>query len=223
MIGTVDSDISIFMVLEADTVNYVVKHRLQNVDRNGYDDPVAGSDYYEIKQGTTDSDTEAEIKSITGFTPQAFVQTTIAGDGSTVVEIFYDRNQISLSYDSAGGTYINRQFTYYGTEVTVSTTEPEKTGYSFDGWYDDNNQKVNGGNYTYPDRGYYSDCKMDRETVSYQIVYFQEQNDGTYKAVETRTGLRATAGTEVTITEGSRYAESDRYDYYHFGNLIHKR
>ena len=217
VIGTVDSDISIFMVLEADTVNYVVKHRLQNVDRNGYDDPVAGSDYYEIKQGTTDSDTEAEIKSITGFTPQAFVQTTIAGDGSTVVEIFYDRNQISLSYDSAGGTYINRQFTYYGTEVTVSTTEPEKTGYSFDGWYDDNNQKVNGGTTLILTEDTTLTARWTGETVSYQIVYFQEQNDGTYKAVETRTGLRATAGTEVTITEGSRYAESDRYDYYHFG------
>ncbi|HIQ95509.1 MAG TPA: InlB B-repeat-containing protein, partial [Candidatus Limivivens merdigallinarum] len=214
--GEVTGDIQIFMTLTADTVNYVVKHRLQNLDGITYADPEKGSEYYEVKQGLTDSETSVEIKEIPGFTPQAYIPTTIAGDGSTVVEIKYNRNQVSLSYDSDGGTYVNRQFALYGQEVTVSSQETRKDGYRFGGWYDENNQKVEIGSKLELTGNKTLTARWIGERVNYQIVYFQEQNDGSYKAVETKTGLSAIAGTEVTVTEGSENAPARKFPYYHF-------
>ena len=47
----------------------------------------------EKKTGATNSTTNAKAKSYSGFTAQAITQKTIAGDGSTIVNVYYKRFQ----------------------------------------------------------------------------------------------------------------------------------
>ena len=52
----------------------------------------------ETKTGATGSQTRAAAKSYTGFTAQTVTQQTIAGDGSTVVNVYYKRNVYTIHF-----------------------------------------------------------------------------------------------------------------------------
>jgi len=66
---------------------YKVKHLVQKADFTGYDLRET-----EDKTGTTGTDTAAAAKSYPGINEaKSFEQAAIAGDGSTVIEIYYDR------------------------------------------------------------------------------------------------------------------------------------
>ena len=115
---------------------YQVKHYLQNLTDDGY--TLAET---ETKAGTTGAQTEAVAKSYPGFTVQSFNQQTIAADGTTVVEIHYNRNTYKVTYDYGtapdGASDLPTEATYkYGAKVPVAdkATAP---GYNFDGWKKD--------------------------------------------------------------------------------------
>ena len=115
---------------------YQVKHYLQNLTDDGYT-----LDETETKSGTTGAKTEAVAKSHPGFTVQPFNQETIAADGTTVVEIHYNRNTYKVKYDYGtapdGASTLPTEATYkYGATVRVAdkATAP---GYNFDGWKKD--------------------------------------------------------------------------------------
>ena len=115
---------------------YQVKHYLQNLTDDGY--TLAET---ETKSGTTGAQTEAVAKSYTGFTVQPFNQKTIAADGTTVVEIHYNRNTYKVTYDygtaPAGASTLPTEATYkYGAMVTVAA-KATAPGYDFDGWKKD--------------------------------------------------------------------------------------
>lgn len=63
---------------------YTVIHWQENADDNEY-----SSKDIEKKTGATNSTTNAKAKSYLGFTAQTIEQKTIAGDGSTIVNIYY--------------------------------------------------------------------------------------------------------------------------------------
>ena len=73
---------------------YRVKHYQQNIDNDEYT-------LFETEnlEWTTDTDTAATAKTYEWFTAQSFDQVNINWDKSTVVEIKYDRNLYSLSYE----------------------------------------------------------------------------------------------------------------------------
>ena len=73
---------------------YTVEHYLQNLDGETY---TIDSTATETKTGTTGAQTAAVAKTYLGFTAQEFNQEVIAGDGSTVVRIYYDRNPYTLT------------------------------------------------------------------------------------------------------------------------------
>ena len=86
----------------------------------------------ETKSGLTESRTMAAAKTYTGFTAKAFDQQTIAADGSTVVKIYYDRNQYTVTWKPENGTENIVQTCKYGAELTPPTVGRE--GYLFIGW-----------------------------------------------------------------------------------------
>ena len=85
-------------------------------------------------RGETGAWTAAAAKSYDGFTPRKFAQERIKADGSTVVEIFYDRNSYLLTYKDSlsAGVYASQTYKY-GAAVTA-IADPTKTGYTFTGW-----------------------------------------------------------------------------------------
>ena len=115
---------------------YTVKHMLQDVTGDGYTEDAAAR---QTLHGTTGAATNAAAKSYEGFTAQAVEQKTIAADGSTVVEIKYDRNSYEVTYAyvgtaPAGASALPEKATVkYGAPVAVAeaATAP---GYTFSGW-----------------------------------------------------------------------------------------
>ena len=70
----------------SNNTKYTVIHWLENADDDEYT-----LDGTETKTGTTGSETNAAAKSYTGFTADPITQETIAGDGSTIVNVYYKR------------------------------------------------------------------------------------------------------------------------------------
>lgn len=125
---------------EEGSVNYTVKHMQESVSGDSY------SEVYDDTQtltGKTNGKTAAVAKTYTGFTAKSFQQETIAADGSTVVEIYYDRNTFNVSWESDGAllndeTSYTKGTTRYGTQIKAPKTPTKsETGYTytFDGWY----------------------------------------------------------------------------------------
>ena len=117
---------------------YTVKHYQQNLDDdNSYTLVDTESD----KTGTTGELTSATAKNYEGFTAKSFDQQTIAADGSTVVEIRYDRNTYSVTYtDGVNNETIFEdevhQNVKYGAVVPAykNGTDPSRENYTFADW-----------------------------------------------------------------------------------------
>lgn len=90
----------------ADT-RYTVIHWQENANDNDYS--FAES---ETKTGTTGEQTSARAKSYQGFTAQNVEQKTIAGDGSTIVNVYYKRNVYEVKfYSYSGGNTPSQEYT----------------------------------------------------------------------------------------------------------------
>lgn len=116
---------------------YTVNHYQQNLDDNGYKLFETESD----KTGTTGEQTTATAKNYEGFTAKPVEQKTIAADGSTVVDIYYDRNTYSVTYtDGVNNETIFEdevhQSVKYGASVPAynNGTDPSRENYTFAGW-----------------------------------------------------------------------------------------
>ena len=79
---------------------YTVIHWQENADDNGY---TLVKDDTQTKNGTTGAQTNAQAKNYEGFTAQAITQKTIAGDGSTIVNVYYKRNVYDVKFYSYSG------------------------------------------------------------------------------------------------------------------------
>lgn len=110
-------------------VEFTVKHYQQNV---------TGAEYTlaetETKTGYTESPVGADLaKSYDGFYKLIYAtDTAIAADGSTEVEIYYDRYYYLMKLNLDGGYGLEPIYARYGTPITIG--EPTKPGYSFDKW-----------------------------------------------------------------------------------------
>ena len=109
--------------------SYKIQHYKQNVSGVGYTlvETIA-------KSGTTEGKTSAEAKNYTGFTPQAITQKTIAGDGSTVVEVYYTRKTYNVIWKGADGKEVDTTSVLYEAEIIKTQIIPVRTGYTFTGW-----------------------------------------------------------------------------------------
>ena len=117
---------------------YTVRHWFQNVEGDEYSQNLA-SYPDETKTGTTGEDTAAEAKQVEGFTAQAVTQQKIAADGSTVVNVYYDRNTYDVVYKITGDLFANDNYktvedVRYGADLELIDDDMEKQGYVWSGW-----------------------------------------------------------------------------------------
>ena len=117
--------------------SYTVKHMQQNINDDGYTEVT--EDQEVIKDVLAGTSTEALAKEYEGFTAQEVSQMTIARDGSTVIEINYDRNmyEVSYAYDEnapENAPELPEATSYrFGADVEIAE-EPTLDGYTFSGW-----------------------------------------------------------------------------------------
>lgn len=114
---------------QAAEVEFTVKHYQQNVSKDEY--TLVDT---ETKNGFTESLVGSDLgKTYEGFTALLYDTTTkIAADGSTVVEIKYDRNYYLMNFDLDGGYGVEPIYARFGAPINVD--EPTKPGYTFESW-----------------------------------------------------------------------------------------
>ena len=111
-------------------VGFTVNHYLQNVADNSYT-----LDVSEHVDGYTESEVGTDLakKTYPGFAALLYnTKAKVAADGSTVVEIYYDRNYYMMSFNLDGGYGVEPIYARYGASVKVEN--PTKPGYTFSGW-----------------------------------------------------------------------------------------
>ena len=184
---------------------YTVIHWLENADDNEY-----SSKDIEKKTGATNSTTNAKAKSYLGFTAQTIEQKTIAGDGSTIVNVYYKRNVYIVNfYDRKGKKEYTdlRISAKYG--ANISKKWPTYNGSNT--WYvgkNSNTSQVNidtmplgGAKFYGPKTGYGS------ETAYYYVeVLPGESGTTTYNGVQYKLHHSDTSpGTGYTVSKEDQY------------------
>ena len=173
-----------------------------------YQQNVADDDYTladtESKTGATGQPTAAESKSYPGFTAQNFDQQTVKGDGSTVVKVYYTRNEYTLTYDLNGSdaswtdSAENKSNIYrYGAAVTILTSNDlSRAGYAFGGWYTDVDCTTRWNESTMPAENTTLYAKWNAGQVNYTVNYYLQNGDGTdYVLQDTVSGSGETGQT----------------------------
>lgn len=118
-----------------DDTPYTVKHLWQNVEDDDYTEHES-----EGMTGTTEASTAATAKEYTGFTAQDFSQGTIVGEGTSVVEIRYNRNTYTITWvDGDGNTVEMDENVKYGADpnyggATPTKSDSETQTFVFAGW-----------------------------------------------------------------------------------------
>ena len=165
------TDQTVIVTYTGAAVNYTVNHYLLNVDDTKPDTPAAT----ETVPGETGLTTEAKAKEYAGFTPRAISQGTVNADGSTVVEISYERNYYTLTWNTGeNASYIAPEQVRYGAAVTKPDKNPTKVGYEFKGW--ENLQE------TMPAEDLVVTAKWEAaKRADYKIIYWTETvKEGVY-------------------------------------------
>ena len=126
--GTVEADQTITVTYSGAEIEYTVQHMLQNAENEEYTLDSANT---ETKTGTVGLMTAAEEKTTyDGFHALQISQARINADGSTVVNVYYDRNVYRLTWDTDGGSYEQPVDIRYGATIG-KTGNPTKLGYTF--------------------------------------------------------------------------------------------
>ena len=124
-------DQTVTVTYKGGEANYQVKHYLLNPDGSQPTVPVDT----ETLAGEVGLNTQAVAKEYEGFTPKPIAQVAIGTDGMTVVEVLYERNLYTLTWDTGeGGSYIAPTEVVYGATVDKPVAEPTRLGYEFLGW-----------------------------------------------------------------------------------------
>ncbi len=122
-------------------VNYTILYYIQNADDDGYtlyaDDTPQGYTGDPIDETLIEAET-ALLESIFGNAfkqlPYAKLENGIAANGSTVVEVYYDRLYYLMLFDLDGGYGVQPIYARYGTPIVIDN--PAKPGHLFVGWDD---------------------------------------------------------------------------------------
>ena len=175
---------------EAANTTYTVIHWQENADDDDY-----SYAENETKQGASGTQTAATAKSYPGFTAQAITQETIAGDGSTIVNVYYKRNIYSVKFYSSG----------YGSSEYEELRITAKYGANI-------KAKWPGGTWKVSKNGTVAQSNIDvmplgganfyeRNQGKGKAYYYLEDLNGNYVLDHTDTG----ASTNSTVTKEDRY------------------
>lgn len=204
----VTEDVTVNLFYVAGQAKYTVNHHYQNIE----DDEYGQVETVEMV-GDIDAYTAAVAKSKPGFICTGVPEYTIAADGTTTVDIKYDRIYYTVVFDVNGGINGPKPvYGKYGAELTVSST-PTRTGYTFAGW-DKALTKTIVGNVTYK-----AQWIANEGNSKYAIVLWgQNANDNEYSYLDTVTAFGA-PGDTVTwdeskyICEGAHEHGAACYDF----------
>lgn len=197
-LSSVDEDITVILYYKAGTAKYTVYHYYQNLEDDTYTD--VQPKVVEL-EGDIDAYTQAVAENTPGYHCKGVPQTTIAADGTTKVEIYYDRDYYTVTFDVNGGVNGPEPiYAKYGTTFEAKTIqEPSRKGYTFLGWQPILSDTVTiEGNATYV-----AQWQPEKGQADYTIVLWgQNANDDEYSYLRSHDAW-GNVGSQVTWNEGT--------------------
>lgn len=185
---TISDDKTIVVLYYASEVAVIVNHYRQNIDNDGYT-------LFETENGTgfTDDPVRDRAKQYEGFIALPYDKDElVAADGTTSVEIYYDRNYYLMSFNLNGGFGVEPIYARFGAALEVGT--PTKPGYTFSGWEPQVPATVPAENTTHK-------AKWTPGESGFTVVFWYENaNDngysvaGTYKPADVKPGTEKKSG-----------------------------
>ena len=183
---------------------YIVERYKQNADDDGY--TLADTDHC---IGTTDAVVTAPEKSYAGFTvtPGSMANASsmkIAGDGTTTVKLYYDRNINAVSYTYSSQTDVTPPSlpaveSYRYGQTVVLADNPALAGYDFGGWSASGITIAND-RFTMPDGPVtLSGSWIPRTDTAYTIEYYQQNTDDNGYTLADTTNCTGTTGSVATL------------------------
>lgn len=196
-------DTTLTVTYQPTNVNVTVFHYLQNENNDNYGDPIVTTK--QLLTGSTVGDVHQEYP---GFYNLLYEKPVVAADGSTVVEVYYDRYYYLMKFDLGGGYGVEPVYARYGDAIEIGT--PTRAGYTFLGW------KLNGTGETIdpadmpktvPAENRTYVAQWQAGTTTYDVVFWYENaDDDNYAQAGVLRDINATAG---TIVNGSSYANTN--------------
>lgn len=174
-VTSINEDVAYKVTYKPSEVNYTVRHYVQNIMDDGY--TLADT-------ATGKADTNALVSTLGNLSKEREGcysllydgDVRIAADGSTVIDIKYDRYYYLLNFDLDGGYGVEPIYARYGAPVSVGT--PARAGYIFDGWDKDLPGTVPAHNDKFK-------AKWREDKAGFTVVFWYEnadpEADGTYK------------------------------------------
>lgn len=198
-------------------VTYTVYHYFQNIHNDQYenDKPTLVEKNHKGIVGTAVPDTIHKSDEV-GFQHLYYERPEIAADGSTIVEIYYDREYFAVLFDLVHKGAYGQENLYVKYETEIGISDPKCAGWEFGSWgrpiLDADGKPVldSEGKPTYDLSDNLTADKENKFIVTesvtfcaiwtgvattYSVVYWLENpNDGNYSVWYTEDGLVATSG-----------------------------
>ena len=199
----VTQNLEIDLTYKPGKTTYKVTYYLQNVldeQYTKYGDSVVVEG---ITGETVDVNNVAFSKTFDGFYQLLFETAEIASDGSTEIEVYYDRLYYKMLFDLDGGYGIQPVYARYGTPVSVDN--PTKAGYIFVGW--DSNK---GWTEDFVS-GEVTEWDLDEDTAADIEQFINVEipaHHSSYTAI-----WRANDAAKVTVVVWGQNADDDGYSY----------
>ena len=170
---------------------------LENLYSEGYTEIARVHDYAVLNATVTPAVKTFEYAEYDSEKTEPVTITRVSGQE---VPVYYSRKNFTVSYQTNGGSYVQAVSAPYGSTVTLDRGTSTRKGYSFDGWYADEQLSepvtsvaVNGHTTVY--------AKWKGENVNYTIVYMKEKydnsTDSTYWVYDNSRSASAEVGTTV--------------------------
>lgn len=202
---------------------YVVYHYMQNVNDDNY------TLYSETTgKGIVDKAVPDSHQTLEGFRHLYYEHTEVAADGSTIIEIYYDREYFTVLFDLDKKGAYGQENLYVKYEASVSINDPTCIGWKFSGWEVIEDEE---GNYSNLAGGTENQIIV-RSSVTYKaiwegvasaysIVYWLENaNDGNYSVWYTpKEQIPSISGTVITWEEGEILQELEAIAGYEFAKV----
>lgn len=210
---------------EAANTTYTVIHWQENADDNGYSYAESDKD----QPGASGAQTAARAKSYLGFTAQAIEQKTIAGDGSTIVNVYYKRNVYQVNfYSKHEHTYDSRKwnggftYIYYGGCYPKDGSRTPNCGKREGEWYSEYtitakygeniSKKWPGGVWSISPGGSTFQANIDVMPLEGDEFFQTDQgNANAYYYLEDLNGNYVLDHTDTGASSGATVTKEDRY------------
>lgn len=128
---TFTKDTDFYVTYQPNIVDYETHHLLENIARDKYE---LAADKTVVKKAPVDSVVTAEPLDIEGFTAiPPYQEEKVPAKGTLQLEVKYERNTYTLSYNTDGGSYVPSEIRAF-EEALTPPADPTKPGFNFAGW-----------------------------------------------------------------------------------------